>query len=114
MMDLDKSLGVAAKGFDTLGGDMIDIGDGVQLKLRPREGWGNALDQQLMQAGIDPTGLSRHEKLLSLQEGKRTSGAGWTPYVKNPFSTGETLALGASVPLGIMAAKALAKRPPMP
>lgn len=114
MMDLDKSLGVAAKGFDTLGGDVIDIGDGVQLKLRPREGWGNALDQQLMQAGIDPTGMSRHDKLLSLHAGKRTSGAGWTPYVKNPLSTGETLALGASVPLGIMAAKALAKRPPMP
>lgn len=110
LMDLDKSLGVAAKGFDTLGGEMIDIGDGVQLKLRPRDGWGNALDQQLMQMGIDPTGLSRHAKLLSLQEGKRSSGAGWTPYVKNPFSTGETLALGASVPLGIMAAKALARR----
>ncbi len=110
MMDLDKSLGVAAKGFDTLGGDMIDIGDGVQLKLRPREGWGSGLDQQLMQAGIDPNGMSRHEKLLSLHTGKRTSGAGWTPYVKNPFSTGETLALGASVPLGIMAARAIAGR----
>jgi hypothetical protein len=110
MMDLDKSLGVAAKGFDTLGGETVDIGDGVQLKMRPREGWGNMLDQHLLQGGIDPTGLSRHEKLLSLQEGKRSTGAGWTPYVKNPFSTGETFALGASVPLGIMAAKALAKR----
>lgn len=111
MMDLDKSLGVAAKGFDTLGGDMIDIGDGVQLKLRPRDGWGNNLDQQLMAAGIDPSNMSRHDKLLSLQAGKRSSGAGWTPYLKNPFSTGETLALAGSVPLGMMAAKALAKRP---
>lgn len=113
MMDLDKSLGVADLGFDTLGGEMVDIGDGIQLKLRPREGWGNALDQQLMAKGIDPNGLSRHEKLLSLHGGKRTSGAGWTPYVKNPFSTGETLALGASIPLGVMAAKALARRPPV-
>lgn len=113
MMDLDKSLGVADLGFDTLGGEMVDIGDGIQLKLRPREGWGNALDQQLMAKGIDPNGLSRHEKLLSLHGGKRTNGAGWTPYVKNPFSTGETLALGASIPLGMMAAKALAKRPPI-
>lgn len=109
MMDLDKSLGVAALGFDTLGGETVDIGDGVQLKMRPREGWGNNLDQQLMQKGINPEGLSRHEKLLSLHGGKRTGGAGWTPYVKNPFSTGETLALGASVPLGIMAARALGR-----
>lgn len=112
-MDLDKSLGVADLGFDTLGGEAIDVGDGIQLKLRPREGWGNALDEQLAAKGIDAQGLSRHEKLLSLHAGKRTSGAGWTPYVKNPFSTGETLALGASIPLGIMAAKAL-RRSPIP
>lgn len=111
MMDLDKSLGVADLGFDTLGGETIDLGDGTMMKLRPREGWGNNLDQMLAQKGIDPTGLSRHSKLLSLHSGKRTEGAGWTPYAKNPFSTGETLALGASIPLGIMAAKALARRP---
>jgi hypothetical protein len=109
-MDLPKSLGVADLGFDTLGGDVIDIGNGIQMKLRPREGWGNALDQQLQQRGIDSHDLSRHEKLLSLYSGQRTTGAGWTPYAKNPFSTGETLALGASIPLGMMAAKALAKR----
>lgn len=108
-MDLHKSLGVADLGFDTLGGEMIDLGNGVQMKLRPREGWGNTLDDQLAQRGIDANGLSRHEKLLSLHAGQRTTGAGWTPYVKNPFSTGETLALGASIPLGVMAAKALAK-----
>jgi hypothetical protein len=110
-MDLDKSLGVADLGFDTLGGETIDLGDGTFMKLRPHEGWGNALDQQLAMKGISPDGLSRHEKLLSLYGGKRTTGAGWTPYVKNPFSTGETLALGASIPLGVMAAKALARRP---
>lgn len=110
-MDLEKSLGVADLGFDTLGGDMVDIGDGIQLKLRPQEGWGNQLDHQLMQRGINPEGLSRHEKLLSLHGGKRTTGAGWTPYVKNPFTTGQTLALGASIPLGVMAAKALFHAP---
>jgi len=107
-MDLNKSLGVADLGFDTLGGEVIDLGNGVQMKLRPREGWGNALDDQLAQRGIDAHDLSRHEKLLSLHAGQRTTGAGWTPYAKNPFSTGETLALGASIPLGIMAAKRLA------
>ncbi len=81
------------------------------MKIRPREGWGNQLDQRLMQSGINPEGLSRHEKLLSLHGGKRTSGAGWTPYVRNPFSGTETLALGASIPLGVMAARALARRP---
>lgn len=111
LMDLNKSLGVADLGFETLGGETIDLGNGVQMKLRPHEGWGDALDQRLMQAGIDPTGLSRHEKLLSLHAGKRTTGAGWTPYVKSPFSGGEAAVLGASVPLGVMAAKALARRP---
>lgn len=112
LMDLDKSLGVANLGFETLGGETVDLGNGVQMKLRPREGWGDALDQRLMQAGIDPTGLTRHQKLLSLHAGKRQdSGAGWTPYVKSPFSGGEMAAIGASVPLGVMAAKALARRP---
>lgn len=111
MMDLDKSLGVADLGFNTLGGDVIDLGDGVQMKLRPREGWGDALDQRLMAGGIDPTGMSRHEKLLSLHAGKKETGAGWTPYVKSPFTGAEAAAIGASVPLGVMAARALARRP---
>jgi hypothetical protein len=111
VMDLDKSLGVADLGFDTLDGDEIDMGDGTVMKLRPHGGWGDQLDRRLMAAGIDPSGLSRHEKLLTLHAGRRTTGGGWTPYVRNPLSTGETLALGASVPLGVMAARALARRP---
>lgn len=107
LMDLHKSLGVSDLGFHTLGGDTIDLGDGIVMKLRPREGWGNQLDDQLKAQGIDASGLSRHEKLLSLHQGKRTLGAGWTPYVKNPLSHKETLALGASVPLGVLAARAL-------
>jgi hypothetical protein len=112
LMDLDKSLGVADLGFGTLGGETIDLGNGIQMKLRPHEGWGNALDQQLATQGIDPTGLTRHQKLLSLHTGKRQEhGAGWTPYVKSPFSGAETAAIGASIPLGVMAAKALRRRP---
>lgn len=108
-MDLDKSLRVADLGFDTLDGDEIDLGNGAVMKLRPREGWGNQLDQRLIAAGIDPSGLSRHEKLLTLHNGQRTTGAGWTPYVKNPFTPAQTLALGASVPLGVLAAQAVSK-----
>lgn len=108
-MDLDKSLRVADLGFDTLDGDEIDLGNGAVMKLRPREGWGDQLDQRLIAAGLDPTGLSRHEKLLTLHGGQRTTGAGWTPYVRNPFTPAQTLALGASVPLGVLAAKAVSK-----
>jgi hypothetical protein len=111
LMDLDKSLGVADLGFDTLDGDEVDMGDGTVMKLRPHEGWGNQLDQRLLAAGVNPEGLSRHEKLLTLHSGQRTTGGGWTPYLKNPLSTGQTLALGASVPLGVMAARALTRRP---
>lgn len=108
-MDLDKSLRVADLGFDTLDGDEIDLGNGAVMKLRPREGWGNQLDQRLTAAGIDPAGLSRHEKLLTLHSGQRTTGAGWTPYVRNPFTPAQTLALGASIPLGALAARAVSK-----
>ncbi len=109
LLDYEKSIGVGRKAFETLGGDAIDLGGGVMMKVRPQEGWGNALDQQLAQQGIDPSNLTRHQKLLSLHNGKRTdSGAGWTPYMKSPFTGGETAALAASVPLGIMAARALA------
>jgi len=110
LFDYDKAIGVGDRAFDTLAGETIDLGNGTVMKLRPREGWGNALDQELVKAGIDPTGLSRHEKLLSLQANQRTTGAGWTPYVKNPFTPGETMAIGASIPLSIMAARALAQR----
>lgn len=109
LMDLDKSLGVADLGFDTLDGEEIDLGNGAVMKLRPHEGWGNQLDRNLLAAGIDPAGLSRHEKLLTLHSGQRTTGAGWTPYVKNPFTPAQTLALGASVPLGVMAARAMSR-----
>ena len=110
LMDLDKSLAVADLGFDTLGGEEIDLGNGTVMKLRPGEGWGDQLDRRLTAGGIDPSGLSRHEKLLTLHSGRRTTGGGWTPYLKNPFTPGQTLALGASVPLSVMAARAL-RRP---
>lgn len=109
-MDYDKSLGVGRLAFDTLAGDPVDLGNGTMMKLRPAEGWGDALDQRLVAAGIDPSGLSRHEKLLSLHAGKKTTGAGWTPYLKSPFSPGEAAMLGASVPLGAMAAHMLTRR----
>lgn len=110
LLDYDKSLGVGRKAFETLGGEAIDLGGGAMMKIRPQEGWGNMLDQQLQQAGIDSTGLSRHEKLLSLHAGQRQTGSGWTPYARNPFSGGEMAAMGASIPLGVMAARALAHR----
>lgn len=111
LLDYDKSIAVGRKAFETLGGEAIDLGGGAIMKVRPREGWGNQLDQQLATSGIDPTGLTRHQKLLSLHSGKREEhGAGWTPYMKSPFTGGETAAIAGSIPLGIMAAKALAHR----
>ena len=111
LLDYEKSIDVGNRAFDTLGGDAIDLGGGTMMKIRPQAGWGDALDQQLAAAGIDASGLSRHEKLLSLHAGQRQTGAGWTPYAKNPFSGGEMAAIGASIPLGVMAARALARRP---
>jgi hypothetical protein len=111
LMDYEKSIDVGRKAYETLGGDSIDLGGGVMMKIRPQEGWGNQLDQQLALKGIDPTGLTRHQKLLSLHSGKREEhGVGWTPYVKSPFTGGEVGAMAASVPLGLMAARALGRR----
>jgi hypothetical protein len=101
LLDYDKSIDVGRKAFETLGGEPIDLGGGIIMKVRPQEGWGNQLEQQLAQQGIDSTGLTRHQKLLSLHSGKREEhGAGWTPYMKNPFSGAETSALGSTGPLG--------------
>jgi hypothetical protein len=108
MFDYPKSLDVGAKAFDTLQGETVDIGNGIQLKLRPREGWGEAsIDQELQAKGIDPTGLTRHQKLLSLVNEKKTSGAGWVPYAKSPFSLGQTAGILATIPAGILAGKYL-------
>lgn len=110
IMDYDKSLAVGRMAYDTLAGDSVDLGGGVMMKVRPQDGWGGAqLDAQLQAKGIDPTRLTRHQKLLSLHEGKAVGGAGWTPYFKNPFTGGETAAIAASIPLGIGAALAARK-----
>ena len=106
-MDYDKQLAVGRLAYDSLAGDSIDLGGGAMMKLRPRTGWGtDQLDAQLQGKGIDPSKMTRHQKLLSLHEGKAVGGSGWTPYFKSPFSGGETAAIAASVPLGIGAAMA--------
>jgi len=107
VMDYDKSIAVGRLAFDTLAGEPIDLGNGTLMKLRPREGWGgDQLDASLEQLGVDPTGLSRHEKLLSLHAGKRQTGSGWTPYFKSPFSPRETATIAGTVPLGVAVALA--------
>ena len=105
-----KTIGVGHLAFNTLAGDAIPLGGDAYLKLRPHEGWGaDRLDAMLQDKGIDPASLTRHEKLLSLYEGKRTTGHGWLPYAKSPLTEGETgFALG-SIPVGIGAALAAAK-----
>jgi hypothetical protein len=107
LLDYDKSIAVGNRAFDTLGGDAVDLGGGVMMKVRPDTGWGDALDQQLAQANIDPTGLSRHEKLLSLQGGRRTMGSGWAPYIRNPFDADEMNKLRGAALTGMQAAKSL-------
>jgi hypothetical protein len=108
--DYPKTIGVGHLAFDTLAGDPISLGDGVFMKLRPREGWGTEqIDVMLASKGIDPAGLTRHEKLLSLYGGKRTTGHGWLPYAKSPLSSGETAVAAGSIPLGIGAALAASK-----
>jgi hypothetical protein len=107
LLDYDKSIAVGNRAFDTLGGDAVDLGGGVMMKMRPDTGWGDALDQQLAQANIDPTGLSRHEKLLSLQGGRRTMGSGWAPYIRNPFDADEMNKLRGAALTGMQAAKSL-------
>jgi len=108
MLDYNLAGQVGASAFDTLAGDPIDLGGGALMKLRPREGWDQQrLDKMLEEKGMSPADMSRHEKLLSLVKGQRTSGSGWTPYLQSPLSNTETaLALG-SIPLGILAAKAV-------
>jgi hypothetical protein len=79
------------------------------MKLRPQEGWGSGLDEQLIAAGIDPTGLSRHEKLLSLNAGHAVHGSGWMPYLRSPLTPEDEDKIRSAVPLGAAAARALSR-----
>lgn len=108
--DYPKTLGVGGLAFDTLAGEPIDIGGGAMLKLRPAEGWGTEnLDRMLSEKGIDPEGMSRHEKLLSLYSGKAESGKGWLPYAKSPYTGLEKALIAGSIPAGVLAAIAAKK-----
>jgi hypothetical protein len=107
IMDLDKSIDVGRRAFESLGGDAVDLGEGTMMKIRPQEGWGHGLDDQLSQAHIDPTGLSRHEKLLSLNAGHAMHGSGWLPYMRSPLSQEDTDKIKSTIPLGAAAASAL-------
>lgn len=107
-MDYGLAGNVGGLAFDTLAGDPIDLGDDTMMKLRPREGWNeNKLNDMLQEKNMNPVDLSRHEKLLSLAKGQRTTGSGWTPYVKNPLTSAQTAMALGSVPLGMLAAKAV-------
>jgi hypothetical protein len=88
---LRDSLRVA---FGALGGELHEIEPGVYLKARPASGWGAAdrLKRKLVEKGIDPTGLSREQQILSLVEGRRATGRGALPYIRH-----DRLATGAGV-----------------
>jgi hypothetical protein len=109
VFDYDKSIGVGDLAFDKLQGDQIDLGNGILMKLRnPDSGWGQEqLDTDLQAKGIDPSGLTRHQKLQSEFTGKKQTGSGWLPYVKSPFSPLQMAGIAAAVPAGIMAGKFL-------
>jgi len=65
-------------GFQKTRGRLTHTGPGVELKVRPPQGFqaDRKLDQELHQLGINPEGLKRHQKILSITTGKRTRGLG--------------------------------------
>jgi len=99
IIDYDKDVEVGRLAFDTLDGKAYNLGNRIKLKLKPKSGWGTEkLDSLLQQKGIDSTGLTRHQKLLSLYEKKRTLGGGWTAYAKVPLTEDEIRAFEMALP----------------
>lgn len=85
---LNKTIETGIKLTD---GPLLQVGKGVEMKIKPPEGFraDEHLDSALRAKGIDPEDMNRHQKLLSLVRGERTTGVigkgGVLSYMKLPW-----------------------------
>jgi len=87
-MDYPRLHTAIEEGFKRTRGPVSRVGKGVEVKVRPPEGFqaDEILDEALRRIGVDPAGLKRHQKILSLVTEKkhRGLGGGNLPYMKLP------------------------------
>lgn len=88
VLDYPKLQKVIETGFKKTEGPSIALSQHIDLKIKPAGGFNaqHHLDQALKKKNINPKGLHRHQKLLSLVDHKkRTSyGGGFLPYLTAP------------------------------
>jgi dephospho-CoA kinase len=87
-MDYPRLHSAIEAGFKHTEGPIARVGKGIESKVRPPEGFQSEalLDEALQRLGINPEGLKRHQKILSLVKERRTRaiGGGNLPYMKMP------------------------------
>jgi uncharacterized membrane protein len=87
-MDYPRLHGAIEAGFKHTEGPAVRIGKGIEMKVHPTGGFKSDvhLDAALQELGINPEGLKRHQKILSLvmEKKHRGLGGGNLPYMKFP------------------------------
>jgi len=111
-LNYDKLRSALRASFDTLGGEIHEIEPGVYLKARPASGWGAAenLNRKLVEMGIDPTGLSREQQILSLVEGRKSTGRGVLPYIRRDRLATDAGVIGTGAIGGAIGGEVLGNR----
>jgi len=91
--------------FNNTKGAATKVREGIELKVKPKGGFeaNGILDASLRATGIDPKGLSRQQKVISVVTGKKEILDGTLPYFK-----GKTVAELAALPAVFGTAGAIA------
>jgi hypothetical protein len=86
--------------FNLTAGVKKKVGPGVSVKIKPSTGFrsNSMIQEAASNAGINVSGLDRHQKLTSLAANKRISAPGLLPYVrKGPIAEALALTVGGGV-----------------
>lgn len=119
--DYDKLHDAIQTGFHHTAGDAHEVVPGIRVKMRPSTGFqaDNMLNKSLAEKGIDSTGMTRQQKILSTSTGSHQGSSGVLPYVRTGNVAAGAGILGAGGVVGGLGANALQQRaapvaPPAP
>lgn len=98
---LHKSIDTA---FHRTSGQHFDVGNNIQIKVRPQGGFkaDSHLNEAIKGHGLDPSKMTRQQKVYAAAHGKKPVGPGVFPYVKT-----KRIAAGAGIVGGTGAAGAV-------
>jgi len=96
-------------GFHHTAGEAHEVTPGIRVKMRPPTGFQSEalLDRSLAEKGINATGMTRQQKILSVTTGTHQSGAGLLPYLRTGNIAAGAGIVGAGGVAGGLGASAL-------